>query len=79
MTGVSRTQRSSSRTELADALEEKNAAVRGIADPAALDEAYRDEVLPAMDELRAAVDAMEVVCSKDVWPVPSYNDMRFYV
>ena len=65
--------------ELADALEEKNAAVRGIDDPAALDAAYRDEVLPAMDELRAAVDAMEVVCSKDVWPVPSYNDMLFYV
>ena len=58
---------------------EKNAVARGIADPAARDEAYRDEVLPAMEELRAAVDAMEVICSKDRWPVPTYNDMLFYV
>ena len=65
--------------ELVGLLEEKNGAARDIADPAALDEAYRDEVLPAMDELRAAVDAMEVICSKDRWPVPSYNDMLFYV
>ncbi len=65
--------------KLTDALEKKNAAVRGIEDPAALDEAYRDEVLPAMEELRAAVDDMEVICSKNRWPVPSYNDMLFYV
>ncbi|MBR3326603.1 MAG: glutamine synthetase III [Atopobiaceae bacterium] len=65
--------------ELAGTLEKKNAAARGIADPSARDEAYRDEVLPAMEELRAAVDAMEVICSKDRWPVPTYNDMLFYV
>ncbi len=65
--------------KLADVLEKKNAVVRSIGDPAELDEAYRDEVLPAMDELRAAVDGMEVICSKDRWPVPSYNDMLFYV
>jgi glutamine synthetase len=44
--------------ELAGVLEKKNAAVRAIEDPAVLDEAYRDEVLPAMGELRAAVDGM---------------------
>ena len=65
--------------ELAGALEQRNALARGIDDPAARDEAYRDEVLPAMDELRAAVDAMEVICNRDCWPVPSYNDMLFYV
>jgi glutamine synthetase len=32
-----------------------------------------------MNNLRAAVDAMESVCSKECWPVPSYNDMLFYV
>ena len=65
--------------KLTNVLEEKNAAVRGIEDPAVLDEAYRDEVLPAMEELRAAVDGMEIICGKDRWPVPSYNDMLFYV
>jgi glutamine synthetase len=39
----------------------------------------RDEVIPAMDELRAEVDAMELLCSEDWWPVPSYNQMLFYV
>ena len=65
--------------KLAGELEQRNAAVRGIEDPATLDESYRDKVLPAMDKLRAAVDSMEVICSKDHWPVPSYNDMLFYV
>ena len=64
---------------LADDLEQKNSEARSIADPAASDERYRDVVLPAMDALRAAVDAMEAICSKDCWPVPSYNDMLFYV
>jgi glutamine synthetase len=32
-----------------------------------------------MAELRSAVDAMERICSKECWPVPSYNDMLFYV
>ena len=66
-------------TERSQALDEQNAEARAIADPRARDEAYRDLVIPCMNELRAAVDAMERICSKDVWPVPSYNDMLFYV
>ena len=65
--------------ELTNVLEKKNTAARAIDDPAARDKAYCEEVLPAMDELREVVDAMEVICSKDSWPVPSYNDMLFYV
>ncbi len=60
-------------------LEAANAKARELDDVAAEDNAYRDEVLPLMDKLRAAVDAMETVTSKDYWPVPSYNDMLFYV
>ena len=62
-----------------DELEAANAKARELDDVAAEDNAYRDEVLPLMDKLRAAVDAMETVTSKDYWPVPSYNDMLFYV
>ena len=62
-----------------DELEAANAKARGLDDVAAEDDAYRDEVLPLMDKLRAAVDAMETVTSKEYWPVPSYNDMLFYV
>ena len=39
----------------------------------------RDEVIPAMEELRSQVDAMELLCGSDYWPVPSYNKMLFYV
>ncbi|MBR3318860.1 MAG: glutamine synthetase III [Atopobiaceae bacterium] len=60
-------------------LEKTIAATRAIDDPAERDDACRDLVIPAMDALRAAIDKMEVLCSKDCWPVPSYNDMLFYV
>ena len=65
--------------DLANALDGKNDEARGIADVGERDEFYRDEVIPAMEALRAAVDGMETVCSKECWPVPSYNDMLFYV
>ena len=65
--------------QLAQDLDAKNADARAIADPAERDRAYCDVVLPAMNALRAAVDEMETICSKDCWPVPSYNDMLFYV
>ena len=36
-------------------------------------------VLPIMEDLRAAVDAMEIITDRDHWPVPTYNDILFYV
>lgn len=39
--------------------------------------AIKDKVVPAMSELRAAVDAMESITSSDYWPVPSYAEMLF--
>ncbi len=50
-----------------------------IADVKARAEACRDKVLPAMEELRHAVDAMEYVTAKDYWPVPNYNEILFYL
>ena len=35
-------------------------------------------VLPLMDELRAAIDAMEIVVDDNHWPVPTYNEILFY-
>lgn len=37
------------------------------------------EVIPAMDALRAVVDDMENVVGSEHWPVPTYNEMLFYV
>ena len=35
-------------------------------------------VIPLMDELRAAIDAMEIVVDDHHWPVPTYNEILFY-
>ncbi|GAA6487665.1 glutamine synthetase III family protein [Gordonibacter urolithinfaciens] len=40
---------------------------------------YAHEIVPIMERLRAAVDEMEIVTDRDHWPVPTYNDMLFYV
>ena len=36
-------------------------------------------MLPAMERLRETVDNMEIITSRDLWPVPSYNNLLFYV
>ncbi len=41
--------------------------------------AIRDELLPKMGELRAAVDEAETLVSSKEWPYPSYGDMLFSV
>lgn len=41
--------------------------------------AYAHVVMPAMERLRAAVDSMEPIVAHDYWPVPTYNDILFYV
>ena len=41
--------------------------------------AFHDNVLPAMDTLRAAADDAETVCGEDYWPLPSYSKMLYYV
>ncbi|TGY62206.1 glutamine synthetase type III [Muricaecibacterium torontonense] len=66
-------------TQLADSLEVKNKEAQAIEDPGLLDDAYRDVVIPAMEALRAPVDAMEQVVGHEYWPFPSYNRMLFYV
>ena len=40
---------------------------------------YAHEVIPAMNSLRSTVDAMEEIVAADYWPVPTYDDILFYV
>lgn len=61
------------------ALDEDNKHAQSIEDCREQDDYYRDSVIPKMVTLRAAVDAMEMICGTDYWPVPSYNKMLFYV
>ncbi len=41
--------------------------------------AFHDNVLPAMDALRAVADDAETICGEDYWPLPSYSKMLYYV
>ena len=40
---------------------------------------YKDNVIPAMSELRISADELETVTSKAYWPYPSYGDLLFSV
>ena len=60
-------------------LEEVTAKAADKANPTECCALCRDDVIPAMEALRAEVDAMERLCGEDWWPVPSYNQMLFYV
>ena len=42
-------------------------------------EVCRDRVVPAMKELREAVDAMEEMTSSEFWPIPTYSDLMFKI
>ena len=71
---------------LADAIDERTEALEGaliaIKDSEGIisESAYiRDNVLPAMSELRIAADEAETLTAKDYWPYPSYGDILFSV
>ena len=61
------------------ALDALHVQVEAIEDAQEQARAYAHEVAPAMARLRAAVDAMEEIVAADYWPVPTYDDILFYV
>jgi glutamine synthetase len=38
---------------------------------------HREKILPAMEEVRSAADALELVVDDAVWPLPKYREMLF--
>lgn len=40
---------------------------------------FKDVVFTAMAELRAPIDALELIIDKEAWPVPTYGDLLFEV
>ena len=40
---------------------------------------FHDKVVPIMQRLRNAVDSLELIVDKDLWPVPTYGDLMFEV
>jgi glutamine synthetase len=46
-------------------------------DPSAHAKAFRDKVIPAMNEVRAAADALENDVDDLLWPLPKYRELLF--
>jgi glutamine synthetase len=61
---------------LAD-LEAAHAKASGIAKVDKQARAYRDDVIPAMNAVRAAADELEGLVDADLWPIPTYAEMLF--
>ncbi|OUP66219.1 glutamine synthetase type III [Pseudoflavonifractor sp. An176] len=62
-----------------EALEVVTDRVEQMADVTATSEAVRDEMLPAMVQLRQAVDQAETITASSFWPYPSYGQLLFGV
>jgi glutamine synthetase len=37
----------------------------------------RNEMLPAMNKIREAADNLETLCSKEIWPIPTYEELLY--
>ncbi len=65
--------------ESIERLDEVHAKAESLMEGQAQANCYAHEVAPVMADLRAAVDAMEEIVAADYWPVPTYDDILFYV
>ena len=65
--------------EAIKALDELHKKAEALVDGQRQANCYAHEVSPAMERLRAAVDAMEEIVAADYWPVPTYDEILFYV
>ncbi len=61
----------------ADNLEEKVRKANSENDSQTMANLYKDIVIPAMRELREAVDKAELVTAKEYWPYPTYGELLF--
>ncbi len=39
--------------------------------------AYHDMVMPAMEEIRVHIDALELMVDNEIWPLPKYRELLF--
>lgn len=65
---------------MAERLEKLDAALasaQAVEEPLSLAKAYRESVVPRMDDLRETTDALERVMDASVWPFPTYQELLF--
>ncbi|MDO4334429.1 MAG: glutamine synthetase III [Bacteroidales bacterium] len=39
--------------------------------------AYHDDIVPAMEEIRKSIDALELMVDNEIWPLPKYRELLF--
>lgn len=61
------------------ALSDENLKVRQISDTKELAFAYRERVIPAMNELRCTIDELELIVSPKHWTLPTYSEIIYSV
>jgi glutamine synthetase len=52
-------------------------ATNGIDNSSKKAEYYRDNIIPAMNKVRQAVDSLEMIVDAKLWPLPTYAEMLF--
>ncbi|MCL1849585.1 MAG: glutamine synthetase III [Clostridiales bacterium] len=62
-----------------NALEEAHRTAAGAGETIAQAKAWREVVVPAMDQARAPADRLEAIVGKAYWPFPTYADLLFSV
>lgn len=60
-----------------EALEKAVGKAKSIEKALAKAKCYRDDVIPAMSEVRKAADTLETIVDAELWPLPSYAEMLF--
>ena len=73
------TQQTNALYDGADALEKALANENSADEMLAQAQYTRDVIIPAMDALRAAGDALETIVGKSYWPMPTYQDLLMSV
>ena len=65
--------------QLESAIDKLEAAINHKASGDSLSHAkhFRDEVIPAMNVVRAIADKIETIVPDDIWPLPTYHEMLF--
>ncbi|MEI6873905.1 MAG: glutamine synthetase type III, partial [Spirochaetota bacterium] len=63
--------------ERLEALEASLLTAQAIEEPLALAKAYRESVVPRMDELRETTDSLERITDAKLWPFPTYEELLF--
>ena len=65
--------------KIADKLDADRKAAKNVGEALEQSHAYRDKVFADMESLRAPIDRLEKIVPKDVWPMPTYEELLFKI